>query len=79
MNGRQTDRYVVIDGYNRIAALEQLGRGTVEAVVWPMSEVAAVLLDRSDHHTNGPAVGPDGSVYFTVGTATNAVAVVATR
>jgi ParB/RepB/Spo0J family partition protein len=43
----QADRYVVIDGYKRIAALKQLGRDTVEAVVWPMSEVAAVLLDRS--------------------------------
>jgi ParB/RepB/Spo0J family partition protein len=43
----QTDRYVVIDGYKRIAALAQLGRDTVEAVVWPMSEAAAVLLDRS--------------------------------
>jgi ParB family transcriptional regulator, chromosome partitioning protein len=41
------DRYVVIDGYKRIAALEQLGRDTVEVVVWPMSEAAAVLLDRS--------------------------------
>jgi len=43
----QADRYVVIDGYKRIAALEQLGRDTVEAVMWPMSEAAAVLLDRS--------------------------------
>ena len=43
----QPDRYVVIDGYKRILALEQLGRDTVEAVVWPMSEAAAVLLDRS--------------------------------
>jgi ParB family transcriptional regulator, chromosome partitioning protein len=43
----QADRYVVIDGYERIKALEQLGRDTVEAVVWPMSEAAAVLLDRS--------------------------------
>ena len=43
----QADRYVVIDGYKRISALEQLGRDTVEAVVWPMSEAAAVLLDRS--------------------------------
>src|SRR5271165_4205872 len=41
------DRYVVIDGYKRMAALEQLGRDTVEAVVWPMSEAAAVVLDRS--------------------------------
>jgi ParB family transcriptional regulator, chromosome partitioning protein len=43
----QADRYVVIDGYKRIAALQQLGRDTVEAVIWPMSEAAAVLLDRS--------------------------------
>jgi ParB family transcriptional regulator, chromosome partitioning protein len=43
----QRDRYVVIDGYKRIAALEQLGRDTVEAVLWPLSEAAAVLLDRS--------------------------------
>jgi ParB/RepB/Spo0J family partition protein len=43
----QADRYVVIDGYKRIAALEQLGRDAVEVVVWPMSEAAAVLLDRS--------------------------------
>ena len=43
----QPDRYVVIDGHKRIAALEQLGRDTVEVVVWPMSEAAAVLLDRS--------------------------------
>ncbi len=43
----QADRYVVIDGYKRIAALQQLGRDTVEAVLWPMSEAAAILLDRS--------------------------------
>jgi glucose/arabinose dehydrogenase len=24
-----------------------------------------------DHHTNGPAIGPDGALYFSVGTATN--------
>jgi ParB/RepB/Spo0J family partition protein len=51
----QADRYVVIDGYKRIVALEQLGRDTVEAVVWPMNEAAAVLLDRtlrwSEHET----------------------------
>lgn len=41
------DRYLVIDGYQRIAALQQLGRDTVEAVVWPMNEAEALLLDRS--------------------------------
>jgi ParB/RepB/Spo0J family partition protein len=40
-------RYVVIDGHKRIAALEQLGRDTVEATVWAMSEAEALLLERS--------------------------------
>jgi ParB family transcriptional regulator, chromosome partitioning protein len=43
----QPDRYVVIDGYKRIAALQQLGRDQVEAVVWPMNEAEAIVLDRS--------------------------------
>src|SRR2546430_8929324 len=43
----QPDRYLVIDGYQRIAALEQLGRDTVEAVIWPLSEAEALVLDRS--------------------------------
>src|SRR2546425_5554876 len=41
------DRYQVIDGYKRLAALEQLGRDTVEAVVWEMSEADALVLERS--------------------------------
>lgn len=40
-------RYLVIDGHKRIAALQQLGRDTVEAVVWDMSEADALALDRS--------------------------------
>ena len=43
----QPDRYLVIDGSKRIAALEQLGRDTIEAVVWPMTEAEALVLDRS--------------------------------
>ena len=43
----QPERYLVIDGYQRLAALEQLGRDTVEAVVWPLSEAQALVLDRS--------------------------------
>ena len=43
----QVERYLIIDGYQRIAALQQLGRDTVEAVVWPMSEAEALILDRS--------------------------------
>lgn len=41
------DRYLVIDGHKRVAALRQLGRDTVEATVWPMSEAEALLLSRS--------------------------------
>jgi ParB family chromosome partitioning protein len=41
------DRYLVIDGHKRIAALQQLGRDTVEATVWEMRAVEALLLDRS--------------------------------
>src|SRR5256712_12467837 len=41
------DCYLVIDGYKRVVALEQLGRDTVEAVIWPMSEAEALVLERS--------------------------------
>lgn len=43
----EPDRYLVIDGFKRIAALQQLGRDTVDAVVWPLSEAEALVLDRS--------------------------------
>ena len=57
-NGQQTpivvvvakdssERCLVIDGHKRIAALQQLGRDTVEAIVWPMGEAEALLLSRS--------------------------------
>src|ERR1035441_1073596 len=32
-------KYLLIDGYQRVAALQQLGRDTVDAVVWSLSEV----------------------------------------
>src|ERR671937_1562099 len=43
----QANGYVVIDGYKRIAALEQLGRDTVEAIAWQMAEPEALVLERS--------------------------------
>ena len=57
-NGQQTpivvvaskddaEHYLVIDGHKRIAALQQLGRDTVEATIWPMNEAEALLLSRS--------------------------------
>ena len=44
---KKTDRYLVIDGYKRVAALEQLGRDTVDAIIWQMNEADALVLDRS--------------------------------
>jgi uncharacterized ParB-like nuclease family protein len=41
----QPGRYLVIDGHKRIAALEQLGRDTVEAVVWPGRRDAGYVAD----------------------------------
>src|SRR5271167_1495276 len=41
------DRYLVIDGHKRIAALHLMGRDTVEATIWAMSDAEALLLDRS--------------------------------
>ena len=44
---KQANSYLVIDGHKRIAALQTLGRDTVQAVVWDMSEAEALLLERS--------------------------------
>ena len=43
----EPNRYQVIDGHKRVTALEQLGRDTVEATVWEMSEADALVLERS--------------------------------
>ena len=53
----QADRYVVIDGYKRIVALEQLGRDTVEVVAWPMNEAAADRTMRLAEHETALEVG----------------------
>lgn len=36
-------RYVLIDGYERVAALKELGRDTVQAVVLPLDEAEALI------------------------------------
>jgi len=38
------DRYVLIDGHARVAALEALTRDLVDALVWPVSEGQALVL-----------------------------------
>src|SRR5450759_5697511 len=47
LSAENRERYLVIDGHKRIAALQRLGRDTVEATVWPMSDAEALLLSRS--------------------------------
>src|SRR5271166_1577543 len=63
----QPDRYLVIDGYQRIAALQQLGRDTVEAVVWSLSEVEALLLDRSMRSRNHETALEEGWLLVELG------------
>lgn len=46
--------------------------------VTPQGAVTALverLPSLGDHHTNGPAIGPDGAIYFGQGTATNSAVV----
>jgi len=40
-----------------------------------ISTLVAQLPSRGDHHTNGPVLGPDGRLYFGIGTATNSAVV----
>jgi ParB/RepB/Spo0J family partition protein len=58
----QPDRYLVIDGYKRIAALEQLGRDTVEAVTWSLNEVQALVLHRTLHWSQPDSALEEGWV-----------------
>lgn len=44
---RHQQRYLVIDGHQRIAALQLLKRDAVDAVIWDMNESEALLLIRS--------------------------------
>ena len=46
--------------------------------ILPNGETTALiegLPSKGDHHTNGPAIGPDGKIYFAQGTATNSAVV----
>jgi ParB family chromosome partitioning protein len=44
---RDGERYAVVDGYKRVRALSRLGHDTVRALEWALSEVDALLLDRT--------------------------------
>jgi ParB family chromosome partitioning protein len=49
----EPNRFLVIDGYKRIRALQRLGRDTVRATVWDMNETEALILDRSQRTAEG--------------------------
>ncbi len=42
-----TEHFVLIDGYKRVRALQRLARDTVRSICWSMSELEALLLERS--------------------------------
>lgn len=43
---RDRERFVVVDGYKRLRALERLGHDTVRATQWELDESEALLLER---------------------------------
>jgi len=43
----ETAEFVVIDGYKRVRALQRLGRDTVRGTCWQVTELEALLLERS--------------------------------
>jgi ParB family transcriptional regulator, chromosome partitioning protein len=43
---RDGDRFVVVDGYKRLRALDRLGHDTVRATEWVLDEAEALLLER---------------------------------
>ncbi len=61
------------NGFFYVAEGGQLGGGRIlridrNGVVTPLIDE---LPSRGDYHTNGPVAGPDGYIYFTIGTYTN--------
>ena len=55
-----TGRYVLIDGYQRVAALRRLGHDTVEALLLPLCEVAALCLRHQLEETQQRSVLEQG-------------------
>ena len=43
---RDGERFVVVDGYKRVRALERLGHETARATEWTLAELEALLLER---------------------------------
>jgi len=56
----QPERYLVIDGYKRVTALRQLGRDTISATIWPMTEAEALVLGQSLRSSEGSSALEEG-------------------
>lgn len=69
---------IVFDGTSFIVAEGgTLGGGRIVRIQpdGAMDVLVADLPSLGDHQTNGPALGPDGKIYFAIGTATNSAIV----
>lgn len=54
------DRYVLVDGYKRVRALERLHHDTVSAIAWPVTEAEALLLERLMRSADGDSALEQG-------------------
>ncbi len=75
-NGPWTGVARLAGDYN-VAAGGELEGGRILRITeqGKISALIDTLPTRGDHHTNGPAIGPDGLIYFGLGTATNSAVV----
>ena len=55
-----TGKFILVDGYKRVRALERLQRDTVAAVAWSLSEPEALLLERLMRSADGDSALEQG-------------------
>ena len=56
----ESNRFIIIDGYNRIRALRRLDRDTISETAWNMKEIEALILDRSLRTAEGETAMEQG-------------------
>jgi len=57
---RDGERFVVVDGYKRLRALDRLGHDTVRAIEWGIDEAEALLLERLLRSADGDSAVEQG-------------------
>ena len=60
VSAEQSGRYVLIDGYKRVRALKRLGRDTVRASLWDVSERDALIVEHHMHRGESPSALEQG-------------------